>query len=294
VWWRAGPAATGTVLFDARDMSAYLSRRPLRIAAWDPPKAVRDSLAAPGRAWARIRAASTPGGAALLDRERAAFRPLALVPRRALRERRGRWTLEVPENAVFEPGEAAIAVLPAPAAAGELTPEGPACALLPDRLPLRVPATLRLEPSTTGRAPTLGVYRESEEGWEWVSSRIDSVSGARIAESRRAGRFALFHDRLAPRITLGAPARVPVRAPYPRWSLEAGLEDAGSGVVARESWLEIDGIRVPSEWDPEKGVLRWTPLHAPSAGTHRVEVIARDRAGNVRRSHGTFVLDSPR
>jgi len=262
--------------------------------AWNPSSAVRESLAAPARAWSRVRNTSTAPAVAVLDRERAAFRLISVAPRRTTRERLGRWTLELPENAPFEPGDAAVAALPAPAAAGELQPQGPACAILPDRMPLRVPFTLRLEPSRELRTATLGVYRESEDGWEWLASRVDSLHGGRVAESRRAGRFALFDDRLAPRITLVRPARVAVRTPYPRWSLEARLDDAGSGVAARESWFEVDGKRVASEWDPEKNTLRWTPLRAPGAGSHRVEVVARDRVGNLRRLRGTFVLDSGR
>jgi hypothetical protein len=47
---------------------------------------------------------------------------------------------------------------------------------------------------------------------------------------------------------------------------------------------------MPAEWDGEKEVLRWRPLRAPRAGTHRFTVVARDHAGNERRASGRFVM----
>ncbi|TMQ50182.1 MAG: hypothetical protein E6K72_11670 [Candidatus Eisenbacteria bacterium] len=76
-----------------------------------------------------------------------------------------------------------------------------------------------------------------------------------------------------------------------RWQLEAVLTDAGSGVDPRASAFEVDGARVPSEWDAEENTLRWRPRVPPAPGTHRFTVVAADRAGNVARSSGTFVLD---
>ena len=60
---------------------------------------------------------------------------------------------------------------------------------------------------------------------------------------------------------------------------------------ARASRLEIDGQPVPTEWDAEEHILRWRPARAPAKGTHRVEAIAVDRAGNVGRVGAAFVLD---
>jgi len=70
--------------------------------------------------------------------------------------------------------------------------------------------------------------------------------------------------------------------------------ESGSGVDAAASAFVVDGVRVPSEWDPEASVLRWRPRQPPAPGRHAYEVRVADRAGNTARSTGSFVLDSVR
>jgi hypothetical protein len=111
------------------------------------------------------------------------------------------------------------------------------------------------------------------------------------ADSRRLGTFALFADTLAPRIAPLAPARTTAPGAYNRWALEARLAEEGSGVDTRASGFEVDGARVPSEWDAEESTLRWRPRVAPVPGRHTFTVVASDRAGNTARSSGSFVID---
>ena len=42
---------------------------------------------------------------------------------------------------------------------------------------MRVPFTLRIDHPKSAHGSPPGVYRETEDGWEWVSSRIDIASG---------------------------------------------------------------------------------------------------------------------
>jgi hypothetical protein len=110
-------------------------------------------------------------------------------------------------------------------------------------------------------------------------------------DARALGRFALFDDTRGPRVT---PLRAPRHAaatPYSHWALEARLDDAGSGIDPRTSHFVVGGRSRPSEWDGSVGLLRWRPLRRPSKGTHRYEVVAVDRAGNVTRRGATFVID---
>jgi hypothetical protein len=137
----------------------------------------------------------------------------------------------------------------------------------------------------------LCLYRDSGEGWEWIGADYDAQAHTLSAETRRFGRFALFRDREAPRIALRAPPRAAAAGPYPRWALEAHIGEQGSGVVVRDSHFIVDGRRVASEWDAVESTLRWRPPRAPAGGRHKVEVVVADRAGNVGRRHGTFVLD---
>ena len=163
--------------------------------------------------------------------------------------------------------------------------------ILPATVPLRSPVHVRF-PAPRERAGNVGIYRRDGEEWGFVSRSRDSSGAAPelIGESRRPGEFAVFADTLAPRVTpLRAPRRA-VAGPYSRWALLAQVADAGAGVDARASWFEVDGRRVPSEWDGEAGVLRWRPLRAPAAGVHRFTVVATDRAGNARRAGGSFTL----
>ncbi|TMQ56564.1 MAG: hypothetical protein E6K76_12430 [Candidatus Eisenbacteria bacterium] len=111
------------------------------------------------------------------------------------------------------------------------------------------------------------------------------------AESWGLGRFALFRDEVGPRVALLKSSARAVRAgPYSRWAVEASVVEKGSGVDARASWMEVDGVRVPTEWDPEAGRLRWRPARPPGRGTHAVLIVAADHAGNTTRAEGQFRL----
>jgi hypothetical protein len=152
---------------------------------------------------------------------------------------------------------------------------------------------VRIVQSLLGVADTarVGLYRRDADGWSHLGARRSADGSGIEAESRRLGTFALLADTLAPRIARIAPPRAAAAGRYSRWALEARLTEEGSGVDARASGFEVDGVRVPSEWDAEERTLRWRPLRAPSAGEHRYTVVVADRAGNVSRSSGSFVLD---
>ncbi len=171
-----------------------------------------------------------------------------------------------------------------------LTARSDVLEIFPVNLRLRRP--MRLEWGR-GKPPAsnVGLYMDDGDGWGWVTSPLDSALERRVGETRHLGRFALFADTLAPRVTLrAAPKRLP-GAPYSRWAIEASVVEGGSGVDRRASWFEVDGRRMPAEWDDESGVLRWRPLRPPGPGTHRVVAVVRDRAGNERRAAGSFKLN---
>jgi hypothetical protein len=195
-----------------------------------------------------------------------------------------------PGGALFEPGPLLHRwSAEGPAAPAELAARSPVLELLPATMPLREPVRLDVPRTLVGRR-TPGLYHHDEDGWSWVSAPLDTGSGRRSGEIRHLGRFALFADTLAPRVMpFAAPPRVP-KGPYPRWQLEARVREQGSGVDVRASRFEVNGRRVPSEWDPEKGMLRWRPSKPPAPGTHRYAVIVTDRSGNVRRTTGRFTM----
>ncbi len=184
-----------------------------------------------------------------------------------------------------------------PAANLEHVPLGRAFAVLPATLPLRAPVAVTASRAGQRRLPPrAGLYRDSGDGWEWIAQAPEGEAFSVAGRSRRLGRFALFADTLGPRIAppgaprLAAPGAAKP-APYSRWALEARLTEDGSGVNASATYFQVDGARVPSEWDAEKSTLRWRPHRAPAPGAHRFTVVAHDRAGNVALRSGTFVLD---
>ncbi len=275
--WVRGPRA-GEAGGAARDSLA-------RVTTLEPlPGGALRCRTAPG---AVLVASGSPGGAPERRVLESGFDPSRVGPGRVA----GFASWECDPNAPFESAlwaarrETLEAKLPA-----ELARLSDALALLPRRLPLRTPVTLRFEGGgVPDSLPAAGLYRDGDEGWEWLGGRAEG--GAFVATTRRLGRFALLLDREAPRIVrVGAP-RTRTKGAYSTWALGASLAEDGSGVDAGRTAFQVDGVRVPSEWDGVRGELRWRPLAPPAKGTHRWTLVACDRAGNERRSSGTFVLD---
>ena len=172
-----------------------------------------------------------------------------------------------------------------------LIPVGGAWQVEPARHPLRHPARVRIVAPAGASLDRVGLYRLDSGGWQWAGADRDPAARSVSAESWGLGRFALFRDEVGPRVALLKPPAPRVRAgPYSRWAVEASVVEKGSGVDARASWMEVDGVRVPTEWDPEAGRLRWRPARPPGRGTHAVLIVAADHAGNTTRAEGQFRL----
>jgi murein DD-endopeptidase MepM/ murein hydrolase activator NlpD len=201
-----------------------------------------------------------------------------------------RWSL--PREARFEPGAIAQDSHPAPQTAPrELAFAGVGGRLEPEALALRRPVHVVRPLAGVRDSARVGLYRHDPDGWSCLTARPAPGAAVLEADSRRLGTFALFADTLAPRITPLATARAAASGSYSRWALEARLAEEGSGVDTRATAFEVDGARVPSEWDAEERTLRWRPRVPPAAGRHSFTVVAADRAGNTARSSGSFVID---
>jgi hypothetical protein len=197
---------------------------------------------------------------------------------------------------VFEYGIVLTQVLPrVEAPAQGLASAGLRMRVWPEDLPLRRALKISLPLAPDDSARGLGLYRRrGTDDWEWVGARFDSATRSLAAETSALGDFALMRDAAPPLVRLQVPARRAPAGRYSRWQLVANVSERGSGLDASASAFFVDGIRVPTEWDAEMGVLRWRPLVAPAPGSHRVEVRATDRAGNAASRRATFVLDSAR
>lgn len=196
--------------------------------------------------------------------------------------------LSIPSGALFEDGFLFLQRSAREARAPELVPLTPAWNVGPSTLPLRLPVRVTLTLPSGQSFDRVGLCRRSSDGWLWLGADPDNARRTVSSESRALGAFAVFRDATPPRATLLRPPRRSSRGPYSHWSLEAAVEEAGSGIDAHASWLEVDGRRVPTEWDPEAGRLRWRPIGPPSEGIHRVVIVVTDRAGNSARRGDAF------
>ncbi len=202
--------------------------------------------------------------------------------------------LRIPAGSLFASAVWALTTTPLGVRAPELAPVGTVYWIEPEDHPLRESVEIGLEMPARQANDRVGLYRESGGGWEFVRSRWDSTARRLVGDTRRLGRFALFRDTKPPRIDRLDPPRAADATPYSKWALEARLSDAGSGIEARACRFTVDGRRAPSEWDAEENVLRWRPLRGPAPGKHTYEIVAADRAGNVRRLAGSFVAPAAR
>jgi murein DD-endopeptidase MepM/ murein hydrolase activator NlpD len=226
-------------------------------------------------------ASTTRGGTVWARRERAGV-PFELT------DAAGKLRVGFATGALFEDATV-LAYAQPPRGTRGLVALGDSWQIEPARHPLRVAARIRLAAPSGTLLDRAGLYRLDRGGWQWIGADRDSLTPAMAADSWRLGRFALFRDVVGPRVTmLRPPARPTKPGAYSRWAVEARVEEDGSGVDARNSWFEVDSRRVPTEWDPEAGRLRWRPARPPARGTHTVLIVARDKSGNETRTRGSF------
>jgi hypothetical protein len=248
------------------------------------------AIVSPGDRWTPVIRGARTGGAAWGD---------SLPPFEVAREAGGtprsaevplEWRLE--RSALFERDAVLIGTAAARArGTAELAPLGPECVMGPASLPLREPARLRL-PVSGPLVARAGLYGEFGAGWEWLGGATEGAESLSVSgETRQLGRFAAFADTLAPRVRMFRAHRHAEPGPYSTWELKARVMEFGSGVDARGSAFIVDGTRVPTEWDTPRDLLRWRPARRPARGVHHYLLEVRDRAGNVRRTRGSFVLD---
>jgi len=191
-------------------------------------------------------------------------------------------------GALFEDATVVAYALPASAPDG-LVSVGRSWCVEPSTLPLRRSARIAITAPAGAPLDRVGLYRLDGGSWQWAGAHRQQTERVVRGESRRLGCFALFRDLALPNIKILPPEPPPTkRRPYSRWAVEAIASDAGSGIDASESYLEIDGRRVPTEWDSEAGRLRWRPLEPPVRGRHDVVGVATDHAGNTVRTTGAF------
>ena len=201
-----------------------------------------------------------------------------------------KWTWSLPEGAVFASAFVYLDSLEqGRPGATELSPAGATLNVSPARLPLRRAAKVSIDmPHDPGRARI-----HFSRGKAWLAARPikDTTSTARTlkGEVRSLGRLSVLEDVVPPRIGRVQTTRIRTGAPN-RWALQCRVVERGSGLDPGRTHFLVDGRQVPSEWNTERGVLRWRPLHVPASGRYRYQVVAVDGSGLESRRAGTFVV----
>jgi len=177
--------------------------------------------------------------------------------------------------------------LPDPGNETELTPVAPAYRLTPWAEPLRERIWAILSPPVGTDPAGLGVYSRRDDGWSYEGAET-AEGGCLAVRLSNLEEVALWRDRRAPRILAVHPAAGDTTGSSPR--IEAVLRETGSGIARRQVRLTLDGGPVIAEWDADANTLRAHLRRNLSAGPHRLEVEAVDRAGNRSRRASGFVV----
>jgi murein DD-endopeptidase MepM/ murein hydrolase activator NlpD len=224
----------------------------------------------------------------------AAAVPATTLPRAQQGSQSG-FSWQIPADAFFEAADLNAEISPH-LTGRALQHVGPTLSIGPAWVALRKSFVLRLSvPEITGSKSTLprdvALYQDRGGGWDAISSRYDPTRQELIAEPNHLGRFALLRDVIPPHLASRRMVRLGPSEPYSKWRLECVVAEHGSGVDPRASYFTVDDRRVPSEFDSPKNVLRWKPLKRPAHGAHTFTVVVADRAGNVTRRSGRFVIN---
>ena len=191
------------------------------------------------------------------------------------------FSLHLPERARFFAGPLALRTertpgterLPSLADAIEILPEGEA---LNDR------ATLSFDLAPGAVAPeTLGIYRWDpfRARWSYEGGDVEEGGSRLSLRFRRYGRFALLQDASPPDLLEVRPSpgsNLTSRRP----ALVARVEDEGKGLNYDGVAFDLDGRRLESEFDPDRGLSKVLDPPRLSPGTHHLKVVAVDLAGN--------------
>lgn len=210
-----------------------------------------------------------------------------------LRSSDGRFSLEIEPGSLFERQPLLVETLPPRAAgAGAGAALSPTYRVEPSWLPLREAVTARLALPEGVDGDRMGLFCVASGGPRFVGGEEAGRPGVLAGRTRTLGEFFAVRDTMAPalgeaRVRRGG--RVPLEGARPtpfevRWP----AADRGSGIAGEESVLEVDGRRVPVEYDGENGVFRWRPRERPAAGRHAYRLQAEDRLGNRAERAGTL------
>lgn len=123
-------------------------------------------------------------------------------------------------------------------------------------------------------------YDEEKDKWVWLDNVWNSERRAFTAKSKGGGFFGAIHDFDPPRIR-----PITIHSGFstgnPMQELRFVVDDTLSGIADDRNFeITLDGEWLIPEYDYESHVLRTWPNSPMSKGTHRLTIVATDRAGN--------------
>ncbi|MBN2466938.1 MAG: M23 family metallopeptidase [Deltaproteobacteria bacterium] len=145
-------------------------------------------------------------------------------------------------------------------------------------------------PDSTAKPDQLAVfYSDNDTTWHYLSSCPGVDDKTITATIPFFAEFALMRDPDPPEIsTLSPPAGVSVVPTANRFS--ARISDKGTGIDYYKTCMLIDGMKVPAEYIPKKGILLFFPLKPLPPGSHSLEIIAVDLVGNSSQKAVAFTV----
>jgi hypothetical protein len=151
----------------------------------------------------------------------------------------------------------------------------------PQELPLAHDVRLGIAmPSGTTPSPKLGIYSLHGADWWFEGNEQEEDWNAIGAMIKGPGSFAILADQAKPviaNVTPGKGQKVTERRPQIRFEVTDNLSGIGSD---KDLQLSIDGKWVPVEFDPDINLAKARPRWDLDAGDHKIDILARDRAGN--------------
>ena len=135
---------------------------------------------------------------------------------------------------------------------------------------------------------TAGIYVMADEGVRYLNSHW--IDGKLTAQTRSCGPFVVLRDTVPPEILTVFPvhnSRIKNRTPQ----ISVSFRDTLSGIFGEENYtILLDQTRVIVEYDPfhDRGMCQvFEPL---DDGIHSLDVVIRDRVGNVAEKHTQFFI----
>ncbi|MGD2062651.1 MAG: peptidoglycan DD-metalloendopeptidase family protein [Nitrospirota bacterium] len=219
--------------------------------------------------------------------------PLSWIsPEAATNHRHGPFELYFPVGAAFAPSGLALRQVGLPAAERLPVRAGPV-AVTPSGRMLRAAATATFHLSEMDDGQRLGIYRWSpaSERWRYVGGHWDAARHILSAGVRDLATLAVLEDRWVPRIADTRPHDGAVLTAWPDRAYVA-VEERGEGVNEEACRVELDGVPLRFEYDPDRRWLRLEPDGLPGSGEHRLTIRVADTAGNQSRPTTlTFTLE---